>query len=98
MNIIKNNEANAQMNGRNISQLTADKRPRITADMVKNSKSIKCECGSYLFRSAIVFKKLSHLITFTNNDELVPIEVFVCDKCGKINKDLMKEDVIGDLE
>lgn len=44
-------------------------------------------CGHKLFREAVVLKKVSSLLTGTGKDELVPIPMYVCDKCGEILDD-----------
>ena len=53
-----------------------------------DSPNVVCECGSKLFYEAIVLKKVSALISPTGKEELYPIPVYVCDKCGKIPADL----------
>jgi hypothetical protein len=56
---------------------------RITPEIIKNAPFIECECGSVLFTERILFKKISALISPTNAEELYPMPVIVCDKCGK---------------
>ena len=53
-----------------------------------DSPNVVCECGSKLFHEAIVLKKVSALISPTGKEELYPIPVYVCEKCGKIPADL----------
>lgn len=57
---------------------------RITPEMLKNSKTITCECGGMLFREDIFFKVLSPIISPSGKEEVVPMPVFVCTKCGKV--------------
>jgi hypothetical protein len=60
--------------------------PRITPEVIKNLPIIKCdECGSQLFTEKLTFRKMSALISPTGKEEMVPIPLFVCDKCGKIS-------------
>lgn len=42
------------------------------------------ECGGELFMSAMKFRKLPKLLIGTPEDQLVPIQVFVCMKCGEV--------------
>jgi hypothetical protein len=59
---------------------------------VKSSdlKDVNCEkCGMDLFLPSMKFKKVSRLLTGTPNDQIVPIEVFVCANCGTILKELL---------
>ncbi len=57
---------------------------KVTPEMVKNSKSLVCECGGMLFQEKIFFKILSPLISPSGKEELVPMPVFVCELCGKV--------------
>jgi len=57
---------------------------KVTPEMIKNSKSITCECGGMLFQEKIFFKVLSALISPSGKEELVPMPVFVCENCGKV--------------
>lgn len=45
---------------------------------------ITCECGSHLFKSLIMLKKISQFESPTMREEQVPIDIIVCDTCGKI--------------
>lgn len=51
---------------------------------VYNAPTVVCKCGSKLFHEAVVLKKVSGLATGTGREELIPIPVYVCDKCGAI--------------
>ena len=51
---------------------------------VYNAPTVKCKCGSKIFHEAVVLKKVSGLATGTGKEELIPIPVYVCDKCGAI--------------
>jgi len=54
---------------------------------LKNSTAIKCEaegCDGETFRPAFMFRKVSKLLTGADKDQLVPLEVFECTKCGAI--------------
>jgi hypothetical protein len=57
---------------------------KVTPDMIRMSKSVTCECGGMLFQEKIFFKVLSALISPSGKEELVPMPVFVCEKCGKV--------------
>lgn len=45
---------------------------------------IKCPEGNMLWESGILFKKLSPLMSPSGKEELIPAEVIICKKCGKI--------------
>jgi hypothetical protein len=57
---------------------------KVTPEMIRNSKSVDCDCGGMLFQEKIFFKVLSALISPSGKEELVPMPVFVCEKCGKV--------------
>jgi hypothetical protein len=57
---------------------------KVTPDMIRNSKSVTCECGGMLFQEKIFFKILSALISPSGKEEVVPMPIFVCEKCGKV--------------
>lgn len=53
---------------------------------------VQCsECGSKIFHEAVVLKKVSMLLSGTGKEELVPIPVYVCDKCGKIPDEFLNK-------
>jgi len=45
---------------------------------------IKCEGGNMLWDSSLLFKKVSPLMSPSGKEELLPAEVIICKKCGKI--------------
>ena len=69
-------------------------RPSLTPDMIKMSKTLTCSCGGMLFREATVFKKISAIISPTGKEELMPIEVVVCEKCNLVNREMIRHDVL----
>ena len=57
---------------------------RITSDVLKTQKTLTCECGGITFVPGFVFKKISPLISPSGKEQLYPIEILVCQKCGKV--------------
>ena len=57
---------------------------KITADIIKQSKTLTCDCGGILFREGMIFKRLSQFISPSGKDEIFPITVVICEKCGKV--------------
>ena len=45
---------------------------------------IKCEEGNMMWESTMLFKKLSSLVSPSGKEELLPAEIIVCKKCGKV--------------
>lgn len=60
---------------------------QITPEMIKNSRGVSCdECGNITFTEKLTFIKISSILSPTGKDELVPMPVILCDKCGKVSK------------
>lgn len=60
--------------------------------------SIKCdECGNQYYRQVVLFKRIPGVVTGNGAEPtILPIPVYVCDKCGRLmeeyRKDFEKED------
>jgi predicted nucleic acid-binding Zn ribbon protein len=55
---------------------------------LKQQPSVVCEkCQGVTFREVMLIKKVSKLITGSQNDTLVPFPTYVCDSCGHMNED-----------
>lgn len=65
---------------------------------------IECAGGNKTFKSKTIFKKISALISPTGQPEIFPIEVHICDKCGKVPKFIadrlpeLPEELIADCD
>jgi hypothetical protein len=56
----------------------------------KKTTPIVCdneECTNDMFMPAMKFRKISKLLAGTPNDQIVPIQVFMCTACGNVNKE-----------
>jgi hypothetical protein len=51
----------------------------------------ECECGSILFRPVTAAKRLSALLSPDGKEHNIPIELYLCEGCGKIPGFLHKE-------
>lgn len=61
---------------------------------VMDSPNIKCEkCENIFFEKVTIIKKISKLLTGSPEDQLVPMETYVCRKCGHMNEEF---DILGD--
>ena len=53
---------------------------------------IKCEnCDGIYFEQVMAFKKVSKLLTGQPQDQIAPVQVFVCKACGTPCQELMPE-------
>lgn len=60
----------------------------ITPDMMKNFKTLTCDCGGMLFESGIVVKTISGIVSPSGKDEDYPLQVLICKKCGKVPREI----------
>lgn len=55
---------------------------------VMEAPNVKCEkCGNIFFDKVTIIKKISKLLTGSSEDQLVPMETYVCKSCGHINEE-----------
>jgi len=47
---------------------------------------VECSEGNKVFDKRMLFKRLSPLVSPTGNEEMIPLEVIICSKCGKVPK------------
>ena len=56
----------------------------INIDQLKLSKNVACDCGGMMFSEKMMFKKISAIISPTGKEEMYPMNVTVCESCGKV--------------
>ena len=66
--------------------------PRINQDMIKNATLVECECGGKLFVEKMILKKISPILSPTGKEELFPMNILVCEKCGLMPKSIPDPD------
>ena len=57
---------------------------------IKQTSPIVCDnqdCGNDIFMPAMKFRTVSKLLAGTQDDQIIPVQVFICTACGNINKD-----------
>lgn len=55
---------------------------------VMEAPNVKCEkCDNIFFDKVTIIKKISKLLTGSSEDQLVPMETYVCKSCGHINEE-----------
>lgn len=57
---------------------------------IKKTTPIVCdneECGNDMFMNAMKFRKVSKLLAGTPDDQIIPVQVFMCTACGNVNKE-----------
>ena len=73
------------------------------AKAIYKSPNVVCsKCGSKVFREGLILKKVSALVSPTGREELYPIPVYVCDKCGAIPDEFLQKsaakEILGETE
>lgn len=59
---------------------------------LKDAQDIKCEeCEGLYFEPAMMFKKVSKLLTGAPKDQVAPIQAFLCKQCGTPCQELMPD-------
>lgn len=56
-------------------------------------QDIICECGGELYLPSMKFKKVNKLLTGSSQDQIIPIEVFVCAACGQVLEELLPKEL-----
>ena len=57
---------------------------------IKKTTAVICDnenCSSDMFMSAMKFRKVSKIIAGTKDDQIIPVQVFMCVSCGNVNKE-----------
>ena len=55
---------------------------------ISKTSAIKCEsCENQTFKQSLLLRKLSALVSPNSQETLVPVQVFVCEKCGHVNSE-----------
>ena len=59
-----------------------------------HAKTLQCEaCGCKGFKTTLVLKKLSPLLSPTGQEAIIPIQAFCCEACGHVNKEFEEADI-----
>jgi hypothetical protein len=56
---------------------------------IKKTTPVLCdnaECNGDMFMSAMKFRKVSKILAGTPDDQIIPVQVFMCVACGSIPK------------
>lgn len=60
-------------------------------DKVLHSPNIVCKCGCKTFVEASVLKKVSALVSPTGKEDIFPVPVYICSKCGEIPVEFLEK-------
>jgi hypothetical protein len=71
-------------------------KPQITPSMLRSSKNISCDCGGLLFAEKLFFKKISAILSPSGKEEVAPMPVIVCERCGKVPSTFDTQNILPD--
>lgn len=54
-----------------------------------DAREMLCECGNDTFMDGMKFRKVSRILTGAPMDTVIPIQVFLCTKCGKVLNEML---------
>lgn len=58
-----------------------------------DAREMLCECGNDTFMDGMKFRKVSRLLTGAPMDSVIPIQVFLCTKCGEAFNDMLPDEL-----
>lgn len=57
---------------------------------IKKTTPIICDnedCNNDMFMPAMKFRKVSKILAGTKDDQIIPVQVFICTSCGNVNRE-----------
>jgi len=64
---------------------TSDWKLPVGYDITK-AENVMCDCGSIVYESLLTLKKIPADISPSGEKAVVPIPIFKCSSCGKLNQ------------
>jgi hypothetical protein len=55
---------------------------------IKKTTAVICDnedCNNDMFMPAMKFRKVSKILAGTKDDQIIPVQVFMCTACGNVN-------------
>lgn len=72
----------------------APKQIPITEQNIRDSKPVTCGCGGMIFEEKMMFKKVSAILSPSAKEELFPLNLVVCVKCGLVPEEFNPHNII----
>ena len=68
--------------------------PQLPPDFkLSDAREMLCECGNNTFMDAVRFRKVSRLLTGAPMDSVLPVQVFLCTKCGEAFNEMLPDEL-----
>ena len=62
---------------------------------VSQTTPLKCEkCENQTFKQTLLIRKMSALVSPNGQEQIIPIGVFACEKCGHVNSEFEKMETV----
>ena len=62
---------------------------------ISKTSAVKCEkCENQTFKQTLLIRKLSALVSPNGQEQIIPIGVFACEKCGHVNAEFEKMETV----
>ena len=58
-----------------------------------DAREMLCECGNDTFMPGYRFRKVSRLLTGAPMDSVLPVQVFLCTKCGEAFNEMLPDEL-----
>ena len=62
-------------------------------DITKTNKIVCEKCENDTFEQTLMLRKLSAIVSPTNQETIVPVQVFDCKKCGHVNTEFRQSEL-----
>ena len=66
--------------------------PQLNLDISQTTEEVCESCGLSVFVQAYKIRKLSALLSPSGQETMIPMQVFMCAKCGHINKGFLPKE------
>jgi len=71
----------------------APQEPQQQIDITKTNEIVCEKCKNDTFEQTLMLRKLSAIVSPTNQETIVPVQVFDCKKCGHVNTEFRQSEL-----
>ena len=62
---------------------------------ISQTTPLKCDkCENQTFKQTLLIRKMSALVSPNGQEQIIPIGVFACEKCGHVNTEFEKMETV----
>jgi hypothetical protein len=67
--------------------------PKLNVSLDKTVPMVCEECEGQVFTEGVILRKVSRFLTGQPQDGLIPIPVFICNKCQHVNEEFLPKEL-----